>query len=263
MILNRDDGIINPDSSQEQHYEQMGYSHCPGKKRNGPCPFYLSPQAVQAVTEQGGYFTCPVCLKSFNLVHSEPWVRPDYDYEYHGGIPSKSGLSVNDVGQIGEDLIKNLTLPKYGPFEWFHEGGSTGRSPLDAATKDWGVEIKTVLYDTMNHRFVPGGTRSRVLGRDYDERAAKNEAAAKAGKLGILGLLVILDMRRSVADIYAKEMPLAGWQTSQGRSMSGIAAFRSNTAEHLIMEVPFKNPYMDPNDPSPVSPFKQEDAIPF
>jgi hypothetical protein len=61
------------------------------------------------------------------------------------------------------------------------------------------------------------------------------------GKKGVLGVLVLLDYRRSVADIYVREYP-----TEQG-----VGAFRSKSGTHLVKEVPFRNPFLDPHNPAP------------
>jgi hypothetical protein len=150
-----------------------------------------------------------------------------------------------DQAQIGENLIRAQgELPGYGPITWWHPGDATSRSPLDGATKDWGIEVKTIGYDSLHHRFIPG----RPM-----EKEAKNSQAAEMGLQGILGILVVLDYRRDVADIYAKEMPIGPWQTSTGQALYGVASFRKSSAQHLIAEVPFDSPFKDPNNPAPAA----------
>lgn len=255
-LLSLDDGLTASTPEDAHTYEQMGYEHCPGHfttSMTGPCDFWISPEAQQWVEGKGGYYTCPRCKMSFNLIHSLPWSRP-FDDQYEEYYDSPSGLSKVEIGQMGEDILDHLGgLPGYGNWEWFHQGGSASSSPLDALLKDWGVEIKTLLYDAKHHRFIPGGLRPRV-GEPYSEKESKNRAAQDARKKGVLGVLVLLDMRRSVADIYVKEMPLVGWLDAQGKNRAGITTFRTNTAVHLVDEVPFHNPYMDPNHPAPHGP---------
>lgn len=254
MILNKNDGIIASTPDVAENAKAAGYIKC----NNPSCDFWISPEAQHAVERAGGYYTCPnyKCKQTSNLIHELPWMRSgyeNYDGPYQGGT-NNSGLNVSEVGQLGEDVVSHLKeLPGYGPITWWHSSGVTDPSPVDGATKDWAIEVKTLLADSKHHRFIPGGNRSNVTGTRF-EKEDKNEAAAQMGKQGILGLLVILDMRRSVADIYAKEMPIAGWTNSTGRQINGVAAFRNTNAEHLIAEVPFKNPYMDPSHPAPQNP---------
>lgn len=217
------------------------------------CDFWISPDSQYAIENSGGgYYTCPRCQRSYNLIYELPWQRPGLeDYhpdDYSGGL-NASGLNVTEVGQLGENIVASLgELPGYGPITWWHGSNARDQSSLDGATRDWGIEVKTVLYDAMHHRFIAGGNRGT-----RNERADKNQAAEEMGKLGILGVLVILDMRRSVADIYVKEMPLAGWNV-RGKTFYGIGNFRSHAGTHLVKEVPFKNPYVDPDHPAPYGP---------
>lgn len=260
MVLQKDDGIIASSPELAQDSQAAGFQKC----HNGSCDFWISPEAQTSVEKSGGYYSCPRCLKSYNMMYELPWSHPDAGDNYDPTRTSPSGLTVTEVGDIGEKLVEGLKqLPGYGPITWWHSGGVTGASPLDGATKDWGIEVKTILADALHHRFIAGGNRPRA-GETYPEKEMKNKEAEKMGKLGVLGLLVILDMRRSVADIYAKEMPLAGWTNSTGRQINGVAHFRSNSANHLLAEVPFKNPYMDPSHPAPQSPeTSPKDEIPF
>lgn len=219
------------------------------------CDFWISPDSQYAIENSGGgYYTCPRCQRSYNLIYELPWAVPgSEEYQqfdtYTGSGTGPSGLSASEVGQIGEDIVEQLgEIPGYGPLTWWHEGGAAAPSPVDGATQEWAIEVKTVLYDAMHHRFIAGGNRGT-----RNERADKNQAAEEMGKLGILGVLVILDMRRSVADIYVKEMPLAGWNV-RGKTFYGIGNFRSHAGTHLVKEVPFKNPYVDPDHPAPYGP---------
>jgi hypothetical protein len=266
MLLSTADGIIARTPQEAQSLTAAGYQKCEGKRLGRPCDFFIAPEVIAGLHEHGGYYSCPRCNQSFNAIHAEPWRRSDIPEE-EGWANTQSGLDINDTPQLGEDTVESMGgIPGYGNFEWFHHGGANATSPLDAMLPKWGVEIKTLLYDSMHHRFIPGGVRSKQT-TGYDEKASKNQAAVEAGKRGVLGVLVLLNMRTSKADIYAKEMPVAGWQTSQGRTVQGVAAFRSNTGK-LVASVPFKNPYMDPTHPAPHGPtsqsaFAQEEPIPF
>lgn len=252
MLLTREDGIVARTPEDAEQAQLAGFKECstfyrPQKRypQGGYCRFWLSPETQHAVEKQGGgYYTCPICRHSHDLLHELPWWgvdpeeaeqnrREDVDTGFTAGGGTHIGLGLAEQGEVGESLVRNLgNLPGYGPFVWFHEGGANANSPLDAATKDWGVEIKTIGYDATHHRFIPGRK---------NEKTDKNEMAASMNKQGVLGVLVLLDYRRSVADIYVREFPLA----------NGVGTFRSHNAQHLVAEIPFRNPLMDPHSPSP------------
>jgi hypothetical protein len=256
MLLTRADGIVASSDQEATQAVQAGYQKCAtmrrtsrgGKDYGTPCPFYLSPSAQSMVTNNGGYYTCPVCYHSHDLLHTMPWHGADpelaeqaaeYDREKLGyftaGGGTRIGLPMDVQASIGENLVRNLPeLPGYGPVTWWHEGGSTGNSPLDGATAEWGIEVKTIGYDAEHHRYIPGGRRRRADGSTLDEIGEKNQMAHEMGKKGILGVLVLLDYN------------------DQGGIAKGTKAFRSNQGMHLIKEIPFRNPLMDPHDPSPV-----------
>jgi hypothetical protein len=266
-LLTLHDGVIARTPQEAGQLEAAGFLRCYGKLRNRvrqegdpttfPCDFCISPQAVESVRDtMGGYYTCPRCQQSFDIMEDMPWHGVPEDESSGYGTPggfqagggTRIGLPMKDQAQIGEDLVHGLgQIPGYGQIVWWHEGGAIAQSPLDGATKDWGIEVKTLGYDATHHRFIPGRT---------SERNGKNSAAAKMGLKGILGILVLLDYRRSIANIYAREMPLQPWTTNQGRLMpGGVASFRSGdpSTQHLVAEVPFQNPLTNPHDPSPVS----------
>jgi hypothetical protein len=255
-LLTHDDVFIARSPEDAAQAQAAGHPQCYTAKvdrgigKGGPCPVYLPPPTVSHVTDNmGGYFTCPNCKVSHDLLHDIPWhgvpeeeYNPEAQQEFNAGGGTRIGLPMSDQSQIGEDLVHNLgELPGYGPITWWHEGGSLANSPLDGAVEDWGIEVKTLGYDAMHHRYVPGRKR---------EKLHKNEMALAMGKKGVLGVLVLLDYRRSVADIYVQEHPVVA--DENGQIIQGTRAFRTNTGMHLVKEVPFKNPLMDPTHPAPV-----------
>lgn len=237
-----------------QQLEAQGYWKCPGKRADGqPCDFWLDPAQKNQIEHSNGYFTCPRCQHSFDLMDELPshgltgapeGVEPE---AFTAGGKTRIGLPLGDQGQIGENIVAKLgELPGYGPITWWHPGGATSASPLDGSTAEWGIEVKTLNYDNLHHRFAPGGERGDLNIQD------KNNMAQEMGLKGVLGVLVMLDYRRDVADIYVKEMPLDPWRNAQGKWQQGVAQFRKNTAQHLVAEVPFPNPYKNPDNPAPV-----------
>lgn len=282
-LLDRVDGYIESANLPASQLEAAGCQRCytndwkkrpdaNGIKQNVRCPFWLTPQTIAMVQNQmGGYYTCPVCQRSYDIMHHMAWHGVDPNEAeanqrqdaraagWGAGGGTKIGLTMVEQAQIGESLVHNLgNLGQYGPITWWHDGGAAANSPLDGATQDWGIEVKTIGYDAMHHRFVPGGKRKRNDGSFLDEKAEKNQHAVDMGKKGVLGVLVLLDYRRSVADIYVRAYP----------TQEGVKAFRSSSGEHLFKSIPFANPLSDPHSPAPhvqtgLSPFAQDDGMPF
>lgn len=154
---------------------------------------------------------------------------------------TRSGLSPTMQGQLAEKIVQDQgEIPGYGPITWWAE---TYNSPLDGGTKDWGIEVKSANVDA-HQQFVVG----------VDEKTSKNAAAEQMGYKGILGLLVVLDYRRSVADVYAREFTLEPWKGKNGRWSQGLGRFHARNGYHLLEEVPFENPFMSPRHPAPVNP---------
>jgi len=265
MLLSPEHGEAAQSPEHAQELEDAGYKKC----ERGRCNFYMSPEAqadVEAHPDHG-YYTCPKCQSSYDLMSHLPWhgapedegnfeyampYNPERNYGYEPGGGTRIGLNMEEQAQIGEDLIREHGLPGYGPILWWHEGGSGAASPLDGTTKEWGIEVKTLGFDDTHHRFIPGSPKVK---------SDKNTAAAELKLKGILGVLVMLNYRTSMASVYVKEMPLETWTNNQGRPMNGVAAFRTNTGTRLLEQIPFKNPFMDPHNGAP---YKAEpEEMPF
>lgn len=254
-ILTADDGLVAKTPEEQEALQGAGYQRCYGtinKTGQGfPCDYHISPEAQAHVTNSGGYFTCPRCQQSHDLLHDLPWhgvSEEDYNpAEFNAGGGTRIGIGMKEQAQIGEDLIEQMgELPGYGKITWVHPGGATSASPLDMATQEWGIEVKTLGYDATHHRFIPGRP---------EEKQAKNQMAAARGLKGVLGVMVLLDYRRSKADIYVREFPLE----------RGVGTFRSINSQHLVAEVPFNNPFMQPEHPAPHGPNtkEQDEPLPF
>jgi hypothetical protein len=241
------------------------------KCRNPVCQYYLTPEEFQDGEINGHFFSCPNCKLTYPLLDPTPFrvqgggvVGNEYKSEPDApGIKGRDyetliGLTMKQQGDIAEGLVKGLKeIPGYGPITWWSE---TYNDPIDGGAGEWGIEVKAISIDAKNHRFIPG------------PRVRKDQMVARAKELGfkgILGMLVILDYRRSVADIYSKEMPNGDWQTlpdpiyPEGRTVQGPVAFRSNSAERLVAEIPFKNPFLNPQNPEPTTFAHTGDDIPF
>lgn len=274
MLLDPTSGVKAQTPEEADSLTNGGYTKC----YNGKCNFHLSPETQQDVLAQGGgYYTCPSCKQSHDLMEDVPWhgaseeearhnehqfeqeryepTEENYTPGFTPGGTTRIGLTLQEQAQIGEDTIEHLgSLPGYGAIVWWHQGGATTPSPLDGATKEWGIEVKTIGYDATHHRFIPGR---------MGEKEAKNGQAEEMGLKGILGVLVLLNYRTSEADIYVKEMPLTPWQNSLGKEIRGVAAFRSGSAQHLLEKVKFKNPFSDPLSGTPTVAPGDDDPLPF
>jgi hypothetical protein len=255
MLLGNEHGARAYSPEEAEELAKSGYEKCykPG------CNFFLSPETQQEVQTHpdAGYYTCPKCRTSWDTMSHLPWHGAPEDYlePFSAGGGTRIGLSMAEQSQIGEDLVAQHGLPGYGPIMWWHPGGATANSPLDGTTKEWGIEVKTLSFDTEHHRFIPGRPA---------EKEAKNNAAAELKLKGILGVLVLLNFRTSMASIYVKEMPLETWHAANGQPYQGVTSFRSNSGQKLVEELPFKNPFMNPHSGTPHPPVQQpEEDLPF
>ncbi len=254
-ILTPDDGLTAKTPEESQALQDRGWTKCYGNisQQKKPCDFHISPLAQNHIADKGGYYTCPRCRQSHDLMNDLPWhgvPEEDFDHgQFSAGGGTRIGLSLKDQSQIGEDLLEHLgELPGYGKITWVHPGGAISQSPLDMATAEWGIEVKTLGYDAVNHRFIPGRPK---------EKEAKNQMALAKGLKGVLGVLVLLNFRTGLADIYVREYPV---NPATGQ---GVGAFRSMNGTHLVAEVPFNNPLTDPHHPAPYSPPPLEDEAQF
>ncbi len=201
MLLTNEHGTRPSTPEEAEQLEGAGYQKC----YNGKCDFYVSPEAQAEVQDHPdqGYYTCPKCQRSYDMMSHLPWhgapeeggnfeyampYNPERGFGYEPGGGTRIGLNMEEQAQIGEDLVKEHGLPGYGPLIWWHEGGAGAHSPLDGTTKDWGVEVKTIGFDATHHRFVPGSPA---------ERGDKNAAASEMKLQGVLGVLVMLNYRTS------------------------------------------------------------------
>jgi len=257
MQLSNEHGVRAFTPEEAEELNDQGFQKC----YKGTCNFYISPQAKSEVEthQDQGYYTCPKCKESYDMMSHLPWHGAPEEYLprlFEEGGSTRIGLTMCEQAQIGEDLIKEHGLPGYGPIPWWHDGGACAPSPLDGTVKEWGIEVKTLGFDDTHHRFIPGSP---------EEKGSKNKAAAELKLKGVLGVLVMLNYRTSMASIYVKEMPLETWINTTGRHINGVAAFRTNSGERLLEQLPFKNPFMDPHNGAPHSPVPHDlnDDLPF
>lgn len=222
------------DPQQVPALEAQGYHKC----LNPRCSAWFTPEEMEQFT-----ISCPVCKMTYKPSTYAPFGAEgaqEEDHDANREYSTQVGLSMKEQGDIGEEIVKSQkVVPGYGAITWT---SGTYNDPIDLATKEWAIEVKTICIDTKNHRFIPGS------------RKRKEDMINRAKELGyeqILGLLVIVDYRTSMANVYAMEMPLEPWKAQNGQTVQGPVAFRKHNGQHLIEEVPFKNPFMDPNNSEP------------
>ena len=226
-------GVMATDLQQRNDLTNQGYSSCahPG------CGFMHAPGLADTQT-------CPNC-------GTDPWqAQAHYDESiqqqlFNPGGGTRSGLPLNGEGsqaKIAEDLVQGLgSIEGYGPITWW---SSDYKSPLDGATAEWGIEVKSANVDNVSYKMDP---------RKW-EIESKNQMARLQGYRGILGVIVVLDFRRSLADIYVRAFPFP-----EGGGNTGLK-WRANDSFKLMKEVPFDNPYMNPNSDVPQMP---KEEMPF
>jgi hypothetical protein len=259
-------GQVARTPQEQQQFEQAGWIKC----RNPVCNYFLSDEEFQDMENNGHYFSCPNCKLTYPLLDPTPFNiqggavegNPNPGYEVEGikgrDYETMVGLTMKQQGDIAEELVKGLKeIPGVGPITWWSD---TYNDPIDGGAGEWGIEVKALCIDVKNHRFIPGAPKRK------EQMVAR---AQELGFKGILGILVVLDYRRSVADIYLKEMPLGPWRTPpatgypQGLEVSGPVAWRKNTHDRMIAEVPFQNPFLNPRNPEPTTFAHTGDDIPF
>src|SRR5688572_23084252 len=111
-ILTPDDGVVPKTPEEAQTYQAGGYQQCYGTRSKQPCDFHISPEAQAHVEDKGGYYTCPRCQQSHDMMVDVPWhgVQGD-DFNQEGfaaGGGTRIGLSLKEQSQIGEDLVQEL-----------------------------------------------------------------------------------------------------------------------------------------------------------
>lgn len=258
------EGIFAETPEEAQGLENAGYQKC----ANQLCQMYISPAILEQARQADTLVQCPHCGTKTNplaAVGAQPT-------EFTPGGVTKSGLSLGEFGQIGEDLIENMgQIPGYGPIVWWHKGGAAGeyaKSALDGATAEWGIECKTLNSEVKNRRAI-----IRPVDRKTKQQAVLNPALfaeqlgdEKLGQIvdqlnlhGILGVMVILDMTTSLADVYVREMPLYSDVGSQ--EVKGVVHFRDKNAKLVAEGVPFANPLEDPRTEGFV-PFQDREVAP-
>jgi len=234
-------GVLSYDKDERNALANAGFTDCahPG------CGFMHSPGLAQSQD-------CPNC--GISPDQASDLSQGIYAMQQTPGGSTRAGLSMREQGALGENLLQKLgEIPGYGKITMWHDQSGSDNSPLDGAVGEWGIEVRTYNADNQALQF----------NIHPDEKIRKNQAAAEAGYKGILAIIVALDFRRSLADIYVRPFTLEPWGMWHGKQMSGVSFYRPSDQYKLISEVPFDNPWMLPDHPVPQAPAQEPEAMPF
>lgn len=128
--------------------------------------------------------------------HTYTWRELEEKAYGDSGGWTHAQLTCTEQGQIGEAVVRELhDLGECGKVAGWHD---EYHAPLDGWTDaGWGIEVKSLNAEARNYAFVVG---TRLM------RERKDKAAKKRGFKGIVGALVLLDFRTSVAAVHIRAM---------------------------------------------------------
>ena len=210
---------------------------------NPKCDYTITSQDEQNMNILDGWWACPECKDSYNYWHEldKEWGKP-------GGGTRAPGLSMRQMGQIGETLIDRMgSIPGMGQIFWWADDYNT---PLDFNIGKYGVEVKT-NHSEAQKRFKIGNR----IERQKKIQMANEHSLAPA----LIG--VRLNFYTSLADIW--------WR--QGFTDTWIG----NPLLHYVTTIKFEdlNPYPDPQEVPPPgylpedndtpAPYSEEEQFPF
>lgn len=262
--MDKESGQVAKTPQEQQALVDQGFLKC----RNPVCSYFLSPEELSDAEHDDHFFSCPSCKLTYPLMDSSPFQLRDggvtgttpVEQDPNGFIPgvknrnweTKIGLSMKEQGDLAEKLVQEVgEFPPYGPITWW---SPVYNCPIDGGIGEWGVEVKALCIDVKNDKFIITGN---------ERKQAMIDTAKALGFKAILGIGVILDYRRSVADIYTKEMPFEERRGDNGQMIWGPISFRPRTAVHFAKEVPFDNPFLNPHHEEPQAYDHTGDDIPF
>lgn len=215
---------------------------CPNPK----CDYQLTPQDYQNIQMDHGWFVCPKCGMSFNMYYDTGATGQP------GGYTRAVGLSMTQMGQIGEQVVAQMgEVPTMGKIIQYY-GETLYFNPIDFQIGPYGVEVKTIHSEAATQRFkiTGGGTRSRQDAIN----GMVDFCIAHDLKPGLVG--VRLNFYTDVADIFARQGIADTWIGS--RNMPHVASVNFKSL----------NPYKDPSEVPPPGEMPDDDQstdadIPF
>lgn len=116
----------------------------PGDCINPKCNYVFTPQDVDEIQRQNGWFTCPNCGWTYNYL----------DESFQNGR-NRVGMTPKEMGDIGETLVNRMgQIPLLGEITW---SSPDYNFPIDLIAGDFGVEVKT-NHSESQPRFKLGGS---------------------------------------------------------------------------------------------------------
>ncbi len=211
---------------------------------NAKCDYEFTEQDITDITAASGWFSCPQCGKSYNYLDDSTGGQNPGGY-------TRSGLSLNEMGMLGEKIIERLGMvPGVGDVkETFYH---LVNYPIDAIIGDYGVEIKSI-HSEAQQRFKIGGDKLAdpdQPGVKLPPRQMKIAWCERNGlQPGLLGLR--LNFYHDKADLF--------WRPQMTDTWIGNALL-----EHVAaVDFADLNPFNKPEDVPPPSEMPDDDGIPF
>jgi len=208
----------------EQHHIDPS-AHCINPK----CGYHFNDQDIAQLEASGGEFTCPRCGTTSNYLNDAKSHIPDPDGSgkavLNPGGNTRSGLTMSQMGQIGEQLVLGLgDLPGIGAPE---PASDSYNFPIDIVIVGnrgkFGVEVKS-CHSQAQERFKVG------------DKAEKEEKLAYCAANGLKPaiILVRLNFFTDKAYVFFREGMTDTWISNKQMTLVGTYDF-----SHLN---PFKSP---------------------
>jgi hypothetical protein len=209
-----------------------------GDCMNPRCDYKFTPQDWQDVEMSSGWFTCPKCHYTYN------YLDPTYGVWGKPGGRSRAGLTMSQMGNIGEDVIQSMgSVQTLGKVITIFPNYN---NPIDAIIGPYGVEIKTNHSEAQPRFKITGTLSGGGTTRENKIRYCEEQGLQPA----LVG--VRLNFYTSKADIFARPGLVDTWI--------------GNPAMPHVATVDFSNlnPFPHPGDVPPPAEMPTDDSdIPF
>ena len=218
---------------QNQQYPNEAHG-LEGDCINPKCDYRFTYEDIQDMEDNSGWFTCPNCGWSYNYLDET------------GGY-TRAGLSLDQMGNIGESVVDRLgEIPNVGPVTIY----VVKNHPIDGVAGQYGLEVKT-NHSEAQPRFKIGGNPIYLpeLDRTLRPREAKEYYCKQNGLVPAL-VGVRLNFYTDMADVFFREGLTDTWIGNPQLQHVGQVNFSD------------LNPFKDPQDVPPASELPDDDATP-
>jgi len=204
---------------------------------NPKCDYQFTQADRNEIAWSDGWFTCPKCDWTYNYYQ---------DFIPGQGGYTKSGLTMTQMGDIGETLIERMgNVPPLGAVTWV---SSDYNFPIDAIIGDHGGEIKT-NHSSAQPRFKISG-KVEINGQTMPGRQGKYLYCEQNHLLPAL-VGVRLNFYTDKADVFVQPNGFKDtWIGSGSLVHAGTVDFTD------------LNPYKRPEDVPPANDLPQDDSTP-